>query len=158
MKYPSLLKNPYDYGRSISPFTNKGNPVRCLPRLDLVGKQLVVGLVGDEGARAYAHADMATVGVLNDTFDGLDIVVAFDRSKGTTAIFDRTVDGELLTFSEGDERRDMTDDDTGTVWSKLTGIAVDGPLEGRRLKPVLFFNSFWFAWSDFYPNTELFEP
>ena len=39
-----------------------------------------------------------------------------------------------------------------------TGIAVDGPLEGRRLKPVLFFNSFWFAWSDFYPNTELFEP
>jgi len=101
---------------------------------------------------------MATMGVLNDTFEGLDIVVAFDRSKGTTAIFDRTVDGELLTFSEGPESREMIDDDPGTVWSKLTGIAVDGVLAGRRLKPVLFFNSFWFAWSDFYPNTELFEP
>ena len=42
---------------------------------------------------------MATVGVLNDTFEGLDIIVAFDRSKGTIAIFDRTVDRELLTFS-----------------------------------------------------------
>ena len=52
----------------------------------------------------------------------------------------------------------MTDDDTETVWSKLIGIAIDGPLEGSRLKPVLFFNSFWFTWSDFYPNTELFEP
>ena len=42
---------------------------------------------------------MATVGVLNDTFKGLDIIVAFARSKGTTAIFDRTVDHKLLTFS-----------------------------------------------------------
>ena len=124
----------------------------------LIGKQLVVGLVGDEGARAYAHTDMATAGVLNDTFEGLDIIVAFDRSKGTTAIFDRTVDGVVLTFSEGPESREMTDDDTGTLWSKLSGIAVGGPLDRRRLKPVLFFNSFWFAWSDFYPNTELFEP
>jgi len=80
------------------------------------------------------------------------------RSKGTTAIFDRTVDGVVLTFSEGPESREMTDDDTGTLWSKLSGIAVGGPLDRCRLKPVLFFNSFWFAWSDFYPNTELFEP
>lgn len=123
----------------------------------LIGKQLVVGLVGEEGARAYAHADMAAVGVLNDTFEGQDIIVAFDHSKGTITIFDRTVDGELLTFSKGDETRDMTNN-TGTVWSKLSGIAVGGPVEGRRLKPVLFFNSFWFAWSDFCPNTELFEP
>jgi hypothetical protein len=124
----------------------------------LIGKQLVVGLVGDEGARAYAHSDMAKVGILNDTFEGLDIVVGFDRSKGTTAIFDRTLDGELLTFTEGPESREMTDDQTGSVWSKLSGIAVSGSMEGRRLKPVLFFNSFWFAWSDFYPNTEVFEP
>ena len=124
----------------------------------LIGKQLVIGLVGEEGARAYAHSDMATVGVLNDTFEGLDIVVAQDRFKGTTAVFDRTVDDRLLTFSEGPETREMTDEETGTVWSKLSGIAVSGALEGRRLKPVLYFNSFWFAWSDFYPNTELFEP
>lgn len=114
--------------------------------------------LANEGARAYSHTDMATEGVLNDTFEGLDIIVAFNRSKGTTAIFDRTVDGEVLTFSEGPESREMTDYDTGTVWSKLSGIAVGGPLDQRRLKPVLFFNSFWFAWSNFYPNTELFEP
>ena len=124
----------------------------------LIGKQLVVGLVGEEGARAYAHADLADVGVLNDTFEGLDIVVAQDRFKGTTAVFDRTVDDRLLTFSEGPETREMTDEETGTVWSKLSGIAIAGELEGRRLKPVLYFNSFWFAWSDFYPNTEVFEP
>jgi len=101
---------------------------------------------------------MATIGVLNDNFEGQDIVVALDRSKGTTGIFDRTVDDRLLTFSEGSETRGMTDEETGSVWSKLSGIAIAGELEGRRLKPVLFFNSFWFAWSDFYPNTELFEP
>ncbi len=124
----------------------------------LAGKELVVGLVGEEGERAYAHSDLSEVHVLNDNFEGRDIVVAQDRTRGTTGVFDRALDGRLLTFDEGPGQPEMTDEETGTVWSKLTGIAASGPLAGRKLTPVLYFNTFWFAWTDFYPETELFEP
>ena len=35
----------------------------------------------------------------------------------------------------------------------ITGSAVDGPLVGRSLTPVLHWNHFWFAWFAFKPET-----
>ena len=124
----------------------------------LIGKDLVVGIVGEKGQRAYAHKDLTRIRVVDDTFEGQDIVVAFDRRTGSTSVFDRHVGGRALTFSDGSGSSEMTDAETGTVWNKLTGVATGGPLGGQRLTPFPHFDSFWFAWTDFYPGTELFEP
>ena len=51
----------------------------------------------------------------------------------------------------------MTDQETGSTWQALTGRAINGPLAGTALKRLPSLNSFWFAWSDFHPGTELFE-
>jgi hypothetical protein len=123
----------------------------------LIAKDLVVGLVGQYNQRAYAHKHLTRIRVLNDTFDGRDIVVTMDLDSGSTAVFHSDVDGRVLTFSQGPGFLDMTDTETGTVWDKLSGVAREGPLKGNRLTPWPYFNVFWFAWSDFYPNTELFE-
>jgi hypothetical protein len=37
------------------------------------------------------------------------------------------------------------------------GVAVDGPLAGRTLERISVTTAFWFAWSSFYPNTEVAE-
>ena len=124
----------------------------------LIEKDLVVGIVGERGQRAYAHKHLTRIRVLNDTFEGRDIVVTLDLDSGSTAVFDRVVDGQVLTFSHGPEPLEMTDVETGTVWNKLTGVGKDGPLKGKRLTPHQYKDVFWFAWTDFYPNTELFEP
>lgn len=50
----------------------------------------------------------------------------------------------------------MIDDATGSTWDALTGKALHGALEGKRLKPLPATPSFWFGWVDHYPNTELF--
>ena len=123
----------------------------------LIGKDLVVGLVGKDTQRAYAHKHLTKIRVLNDTFDGRDIVIALDLNSGSTGVFFSEVDGQVLSFSQGPDPLDMTDTETGTVWNKLNGVATKGPLEGKKLTPWPYFNSFWFAWTDFYPNTELFE-
>ena len=51
----------------------------------------------------------------------------------------------------------LRDIETGSLWQVLTGQAVDGPLFGQRLERLPSHYSFWFAWSDFHPATELYQ-
>ena len=124
----------------------------------LLSKDLVVGIVGEDIQRAYAHKHLTKPRVLNDTFEGSDIVVALDLNSGSTSIFDRMIDGRTLTFVQGEEPEEMSDVETGSSWSKLSGLATDGDMQGKRLKPFPSFNAFWFGWSDYFPNTELYDP
>ncbi len=124
----------------------------------LRGKDLVVGVAGASSQRAYAHGDLAEVGALNDTFEGAEIVVAMDSVSGAAGIFERRVGGRVLSFVDGPDEGEIIDVETGTIWSKLTGRSVSGNLKGSQLTPFPYFNSFWFGWSDYYPNTELYEP
>ena len=86
--------------------------------------------------------------------------MTFDPATETGAAFDRTAGGNPLTFRAGQERIDglllMQDEETGSTWQTLTGWATDGPLAGTALKRLPSFYAFWFAWSDFPPDTELY--
>jgi hypothetical protein len=50
--------------------------------------------------------------------------------------------------------RGFVDRSTGTVFDE-SGLAISGPLQGRRLTPVLSTTGYWFAWSFFHPKTSL---
>lgn len=78
-------------------------------------------------------------------------------------MFSRSVDGRILTFDvAGAERAaeyadtvvPLADRDTGTLWSGVSGLAVDGTRGGRRLDQIPSTPAFWFAWSEFYPEAE----
>jgi hypothetical protein len=64
----------------------------------------------------------------------------------------------MLTFSVTDSTAfTLTDAETGSQWNAL-GEATAGPLTGSRLEPLAdAWTLFWFAWSIFYPNTDLLE-
>ncbi len=76
--------------------------------------------------------------------------VATGRDVGQTGVFVPRADGEELTFRATDGG--FVDEETGSVWT-IAGEAVDGPLAGFRLEPVPHLNTFWFAWSAYYPET-----
>ena len=86
--------------------------------------------------------------------------MAFDSESGSGAIFEREFEGETLTFEAVKDGElgplAMRDRETGTVWRALTGEAVEGSLAGARLKQIRSQLSFWFAWKDFYPSTEVY--
>ena len=124
----------------------------------LPSKGLVVGISGQIVQRAYPHSRLADIPVLNDEFEGLNILVTFDAETRSTSVFYGHLDGMDLTFSQASSSGEMTDAETGSVWSKLTGVATGGPLKGKRLTRYPSFDVFWFAWTDFYPDTELFVP
>ncbi len=123
----------------------------------LYGKELVVGVVGQEEQIAYNYRDLLEAPVLNQVFEGVPIVVAVDPDAGGTAVYRSEADGQILTFENFDEVS-MTDVQTKSVWDKASGRAVSGPMIDVQLEPFPYILSFWFAWSDFYPDTLLYEP
>ena len=50
----------------------------------------------------------------------------------------------------------MVDEETGSKWRAFTGRAFEGELEGQTLARLTSHLSFWFAWKDWYPDTELY--
>ncbi len=94
------------------------------------------------------------------THGAQDVVVAFDPVSESGGIFDRMLEGRLLSFellSGGDGGfMLMRDLETGSTWQALTGRAIDGPLAGSALTHLPAHYSFWFAWSDFHPHPELY--
>lgn len=65
---------------------------------------------------------------------------------------------QTLTFRSLDDADDlvMRDEETGTQWHLLTGVAIDGPLAGESLCVIPTTAAFWFDWVDYYPETSVY--
>jgi hypothetical protein len=126
----------------------------------LYKKEFVLGLIIEGKAKAYAFGDLNKHPVVNDSFAGTDLVVTFDPGSATGGTFSRDIAGRTLTFQPADSGALgsplMVDDETGSLWLMLTGEAVEGDLKGSRLEQLPSNYSFWFAWKDWYPSTQLF--
>lgn len=122
----------------------------------LLRKDLVLGVVGDESRIAYSYKDLLETGVVNHVFEDIPIVVAVDSEGGGTAIYRRVANGKALEFQSVDAIS-MTDTASGSLWDKASGRSVGGPMSGAQLEPFPYIVSFWFAWTDFYPDTDLYE-
>lgn len=61
-------------------------------------KAMVLGIVGEMSTRAYVHEKMAQREVVNDVFEGRQVLVVYDREAVLARAFDRVVDGQVLTF------------------------------------------------------------
>jgi len=126
-------------------------------------KEFVVGVEQNGEAAAYPFGALNAQPVVNDVVGGVPVLVVFDADSGTSAVFDRRVDGQTLTFSAGTGATasvapyvTLTDAETGSTWTGMSGLAAAGPLAGAQLVPVKSTRAFWFGWKDWYPDTRIF--
>lgn len=119
-------------------------------------RHIVLGITGEISQRAYAKGFLPGVTIVNDTFEETPLVVAWHSFSGAAGVHDRRVGGTTLTFDMAEEPDQMVDRETGSTWSRVTGESLIGPLLGKRLGPVKSIRAFWFSWTDFHPDTELF--
>ena len=100
----------------------------------------VLGLETSGGTVAYPIGLLDRVEVIDDASGDHSWVVTRCALARVAAIYDRSVDGRVLTFeNSGALWRDtlvLRDRETGTYWSAATGLALSGSLAGRRLDPV----------------------
>ncbi len=123
-------------------------------------KDLVLGVDFDGRTKAYPFKELAGRVVVNDSLAGEHVAVFFDDATETALVYNRSVNGRPLTLRVDGEpagiRTVLIDDETGSRWMAFTGRAIEGELKGERMECVLSHLSFWFAWTDWNPDTELY--
>ena len=159
-------RNPYSGYDSIedTPFLFDG---KLDERLKPVERVVTVSISGSDAA--YPYLELEKQSVVYDTVGGKEIVVLWapgtvsamdssiiveSRDVGGTGVFVPLVDGKRVTLKWMDGS--FVDEETGSEWNVL-GFALAGPLEGKRLEPVVHGDHFWFSWAAVRPDTRIFR-
>ena len=123
--------------------------------------ELVLGLEIDDQSKAYPMKTLSQLGVINDSLAGVNLLMTIAPPSELGMMFNRNLDGRTLFFESVPESDNgmalMKDLETGTMWETLTGRAVSGALSGNELERMNPEYSFWFAWSQLHPQTELYD-
>lgn len=135
---------------------------RAKIRDDRPPKELVLGVFEGPRVTTYPFGVLSSLGAaaaVNDTVGDVAVLITYVAEDQTARAFDRTVDGETLTFRvAGTAPLTLEDAETGTRWD-ATGDAVSGRLVGRRLTPLAdAYVAFWFAWNIYFDEVELYLP
>lgn len=155
--------------------TRPNSPLGPMGDERLLPMQRILGFTvlqehGDEErevAAAIPLEVLAGEGALNLSVAGRDLValyapgaasaldeaqIAAGRDVGATGLFSAEVDGETLSFvADGSAFRDR---ETGSAWT-VAGRAVEGPMAGTQLTPLVHYDTFWFVWVAFKPGSML---
>ena len=116
-------------------------------------KERVLGVPdGENGGRAYPYGLLESLGP-EAMVEGDGDVIFWDSQRQAAMAYSTLLDGQNLTFEFGQGQ--IRDTETQSVW-RIDGLAVSGPMAGRRLEPVAdAYVAYWFAWAAFHPQTTL---
>ena len=119
-----------------------------------ISADYIIGIELGDAAKGYPFVLAAREQVINDMLGELPLVLAVDGENYAVHAYLRNVDGRVLTFSrEGDM---LVDEETGSTWNPINGLATSGALAGKALRPVPYVPAFDEAWYDFFPQTEMY--
>ena len=130
----------------------------------------VLGVSIGDHHKLYPFSSFSKSPIVNDRL--LDTPVAVFSREGTLSVLDaariaesrtlpsatayeRRLDGRELHFDQRDAR--IVDRETGSTWN-LFGVAVQGPLAGRRLESLSAEVHFAFVWLAFKPDSGIHRP
>lgn len=120
----------------------------------MAGKTLVYGAAVGPHAVAVTDGALST-GVVRADLGGVPVVMARGMDGGVRAFVAR-VDGTPLQPMSGVDEFVMAGAD-GSTWNVRSGVSTDGPRKGSSLESVAVTPVYWFAWSGFYPNTQVID-
>ena len=120
-------------------------------------KSQVIGVRIGKHAKAYPLSLFEQQRTVNDTVGGQPILVASAFDGDYIQVFDRQLDGAVLTFKPASREDGFVDEGTGSIFTP-DGRCVSGKYEGRCLRPVPHYNKiFWFPWADYFPATQVYS-
>ena len=126
---------------------------RCLePRA------LIIGITLANKSKAYPFAALQKQSPIMDYFGGLPVVVVLAEDNRSVRAFERKVGGRTLEFFKKTDSPtwQLIDAETGSVWD-FNGKATSGPLAGQTLKKVPMLEDYWFDWTTYHPDTEVYN-
>ena len=122
-------------------------------------KAVVVGLVIDEAAKAYALRHLQVARLVNDTVGGRNVVVVASPNSRAGRIYQR---GDLIFAPAEPDDPNLPPtvllDDTGARWTVTEEVLVAQSDPSRTLQRIPSITSFWFGWYQYHPDTEIYQP
>jgi hypothetical protein len=95
--------------------------------------------------------------VQNLSLDGKELVLVYDRESTSARLFSRRLGWTTLSFEQGADGL-LRDQQTRSVWSPLTGMAVDGRRKGKQLVPHVGIMSYTKRWKGLNPASQPVTP
>ncbi len=113
-------------------------------------------------AKLYSFRALKRQQVVNDTFREAELTVAFLDDTHTAIAWNRRLNGQLLTFAWADQpspngRLVLTDKETGSFWSPVTGTAISGKFTGQQLDPLQYYPILIDRFHAFYPEGDVYQ-
>ena len=99
--------------------------------------------------------------LVHDHVGGEPVLISYCERCNSGVGFRPVVDGEERQFLVHGRRGGemlITDRETRTVWSQLTGQALEGPDAGRQLDYLQVFQMAWQQWQEMHPATLALTP
>jgi uncharacterized protein DUF3179 len=135
------------------PTVTEADPCRRMEPRDLV-----VGVTSDAMSKAYPWAELTSRHLIQDTLGGTPLLLLLHPDGRSLRCFDRRLaDDEVEISLVPSCPPVLRDRKTGSVWD-FGGVAVSGPLEGRRLRRHPCLKDYWFDWSLYNPASLIFSP
>jgi hypothetical protein len=120
-------------------------------------KEIIIGLEETGMSKSYKLEDIEDLKVINDKLTENNTVSLWSIFPHMVRLFDPLLDGKtLLTFHYDERKNVFIDNQTGSEWN-FEGKSIAGKLNGSSLLRLPFDQGFWFEWSTFHPNTEVYE-
>ena len=117
-----------------------------------------MGICIEDQTKAYPFRDMPDGSVINDLIGDQPMVIMYDAETGTAISFSSEVAGQIRGFyavpAQDGLPIQMRDAATRSLWN-MRGEAIEGPLKGAAMQQIPAYNSMWFAWHSYWPDTEI---
>ena len=109
-----------------------------------------------EPSPAVAIEKLQSEKVFNLNVEEESLVVTYQGKGGSVQAFRSRIEDQALNFSALREGV-MKDEKTGSEWDTLTGEALSGDFQGKRLTEIPGTISYRQAWKQFHPGDKIFE-
>jgi hypothetical protein len=124
---------------------------------DIHPKEYVIGVRLGGQVQAYPFSVLGREPVVNDEVGDVPVAVFFDQATlSGTAFVRELADGMLLTFEGTRDSTIVRDQETGSEWDIISGVATDGKLEGAQLGAIPITYAFWFGWIDYHADSSVY--
>jgi len=117
-------------------------------------REIVIGISVNDVSKAYPLHEINHNRMILDNVGRIPILITVGSDNLTVRAFDRTIDAKILDFYKT-ETADLFIDNSGSKWN-FDGLAISGPLSGKRLQKLPILKDFWFDWLNYHPKTSFY--
>ena len=136
----------------------RGNAPDGVLRTDkrLGPKTMVLGLDVAGANKAFPLNALREARVINDKIGGAPVLIVHQPGSDTTTAFSARLNGRSLKFTSANpDASELSDLETHSQWDPY-GQGLTGKLTGSNLQSLILEPEYWFAWSEFHPDTAIY--